>query len=244
MSRERELLLARVRHAEDPTPADEERVLRALEATLAAGREASPSAQAAERVGSWAQRTAPRGLAALKVSAAVAAMAVVAVGALLWHTAPDPGSTPSARPAAVGGAAAPRDAGPEQLEAPSPAGSEASRDLEGPRAPQRATSARSEPAEPRVIDSLRAEVALLERVQAALRRNDGVAALRELDAHRTSDRTLLAERETARILALCLVGQVLEARRAARRFEAQHPDSPQRAVIAGSCANSRRIEEP
>jgi hypothetical protein len=86
-------------------------------------------------------------------------------------------------------------------------------------------------------NSLRAELDLLERVQAALKRGDGAAALRELEAHSTTDRILLAEREAARVLALCQLGRVVEAQKAAARFAVQHSDSVQQSVIAGSCAN-------
>ena len=75
------------------------------------------------------------------------------------------------------------------------------------------------------------------RQQLALRQGDGEAALRALDTHTTDDRILLAERSAARILALCSVGRVAEARRAAARFRRDHPESVQRDAIARSCAN-------
>jgi hypothetical protein len=81
-------------------------------------------------------------------------------------------------------------------------------------------------------------------VQAALKRADGAAALRELDAHDPTDRGWLPERRAARILALCMLGRVAEARQAAAQFAEQHPDSVQREAIARSCANPKRIAEP
>jgi hypothetical protein len=93
---------------------------------------------------------------------------------------------------------------------------------------------------PQRAPSLRAELELLERVQGALRRGDGEAALSELARHRSADRTLRAEREAARILALCLTGKDAEAERAARRFFVEHPGSLQRDVISTSCANPSR----
>ena len=86
------------------------------------------------------------------------------------------------------------------------------------------------------MPSLRAELELLAEVRAALDRGDGAAALRALDAHQTRDRVLLAERRAARILALCSLGRVEEARRARLEFEAAHPRSVQLDVIARSCA--------
>jgi hypothetical protein len=95
----------------------------------------------------------------------------------------------------------------------------------------------AEAAEPVAASGLRGELELLQRVQAALKRGDAAAALRELEAHRTTDGTLLAERRAARILALCQLGRVDDARRAAAVFVERHPDSLQRAAVDGSCAN-------
>jgi hypothetical protein len=94
------------------------------------------------------------------------------------------------------------------------------------------------------VSSLRAELDLLQRVQAALRREDGATALAALEAHSAADGPLLAERQAARILALCLLRRVDEARVAAEAFIARHPRSAQRAAVAASCANSTRIEPP
>ena len=86
---------------------------------------------------------------------------------------------------------------------------------------------------------MQAELSLLRRVQAALRRYDGATALAELDAHPRQG-VLRAELEAARILALCLLDRGDEARAAAARFALEHPSSPQRAAIDASCANSTR----
>lgn len=287
MSREREELLALVRDAEDPTQADEERVLRALQAAVAAG-----GAAPANRSGSGEKL--PAQSAALKLSALGTALAAAVAGLFLLRanlerdaSKPEPARAPHMQQhAPEAGAASPHmqehtpEAGAASLhtrqralEAGSasprpdrraPAGSASARAAQPreaesaiptpPSAPEAAESVRAQrqaggpPRAPVRFapagDALRAEIALLERVQAALRRGDGAAALRELDAHRTADRALLAERQAARILALCLVGELVEARRAAQAFVQQHPDSPQRAAIESSCANSRRIEEP
>jgi hypothetical protein len=291
MSREREELLALVRHADDPTQADEERVLRALLAASAAG----AGARAPSRRGAGGKPPAQSTALALKLGALGTVLAAAVAGVFLLRAnlergasklepapaprteqhAPEVGAaSPRAeRPAPEAGSASPGaeqlvpeagsaspgveqlvpEAGPaspgaEQLmpeagsalprPAPAPQAGKSSR------APRPAGAAKGARAAPRAGGALRVEIALLERVQGALRRGDAAAALRELDAHHTADRVLLAERQAARILALCLLGERVEARRAAQLFESQHPDSPQRAAIESSCANSRRIEEP
>ncbi|MEO8179134.1 MAG: hypothetical protein ABI895_09900, partial [Deltaproteobacteria bacterium] len=85
--------------------------------------------------------------------------------------------------------------------------------------------------------SLRSELELLRRVQASLQQGDGATALRELDAHVTSDRTLLPERRAARILALCRLGRVHAAQLAQAEFAREHPDSIQRQAVQSACAN-------
>ena len=87
--------------------------------------------------------------------------------------------------------------------------------------------------------TLRAELELLASVQSDLRRGDGQSALRRLDAHRTSDRQFLDERQAARILALCATGRVAQARLIASEFLKSHPHSVQQEVIANSCAAER-----
>jgi hypothetical protein len=88
------------------------------------------------------------------------------------------------------------------------------------------------------------ELELLQRVQAALRRGDAASALAQLEAHQTLDRSLLAEREAARVIALCSLERTSEAHRAARDFSARHPDSLHQPAIASACANLQRIGEP
>jgi hypothetical protein len=88
------------------------------------------------------------------------------------------------------------------------------------------------------------ELETLRRAQAALKRGDGAAALHELDAHELPEGALLAELQAARILALCVVGRIGDARRAAEEFARQHPGSPQQAAIASSCANVKRNGAP
>jgi hypothetical protein len=245
MSRETEQLLALVRDAEDPTPADEERVLRALQAAVAAG---VPADYPAPRA-----LPARFGVSALKLAAITAGLAGAIASVVLLRASEAPRT--DERPAATLPARSVEEP-PRPAEPPKPA-------TEPPRTPTVPPKpAATEPAGQRIDAkggarnaatarasrppgaALRPEIELLERVQAALKHGDGAAALRALDSHATADRVLLAERQAARILALCLVGRVAEARQAAAAFARQHPDSPQREAIAGSCANSRRIEQP
>ena len=82
------------------------------------------------------------------------------------------------------------------------------------------------------------ETALLDRAQAALREGRADDALRALDEHgeRYADGALREERQGARILTLCRLGRVAEARAAAARFLAESPRSPVAARVRGSCA--------
>jgi hypothetical protein len=259
MTREARTLLALVRDAQDPTPADEARVLLALRAKLAAGAAASAAPGAGGR-SSAARAGMPGARPSLRGSDAGATLGSVSskwllMGALAASLAT--GDTPSAVPV-VASRSQHRGAEAAALPAPPEPQAVASHAPERPApvpraadaAPvERQTAALDERAGPRARRAsradpqrgLRAELELLERVQAALRRGDARAALRALDAHRTDDRVLLAERRAARILALCGLGRTAEAQAAAAEFERQHPDSVQRAAIASSCANSRWI---
>lgn len=253
MSRESEAFLDLVRDAEDPTRADEARVHRALRAAIAAG--VAPSVEPSIDMNGSLEGTSFRdafaklGLSGTKLNLlAVCAAASLAAGDTALPSGVDArGELRSGPPVA---AAPPLDRGGAEPAAPA--------DDESPVAPafnpepQAPTSAPSKPAPARVkpraraapapaapaaASRLRGELELLQRVQAALKRGEASSALRALDAHRTTDSTLLAERRAARILALCQLGRIDEARRAAAAFVDQHPDSLQRAAVEGSCAN-------
>lgn len=257
MRRETEAFLDLVRDAEDPTRADETRVHRALRAAIAAG--AAPSVEPGVEMNgslegtSFGDALAKLGLSGAKLNLlAVCAAATLAAGDTATPRGAD--ALDGLRTAVPAGAAAPLDRGAAE---PAPSG-DGARPLAPsfnpePEAPTSApsTSAPSTPvpvrAKPRAraaaapapaaASRLRAELELLQRVQAALKRGEASSALRALDAHQTTDSTLLAERRAARILALCQLGRVDEARRAAAAFVKQHPDSLQRAAVDGSCAN-------
>jgi hypothetical protein len=226
MSPETRTFLETVRRAEDPAPGDESRVLASLEAVLALnpGTAAAGSAPLAKGVLSGTG-------AALKVLATL--LGIGAGGALVASTlAPVPGQRPLA---------------PASQQAPAATPTVASSAPPALRAPQAAASApESAPtAAPRLRHdaarsaSVRAEVALLSDVQAALERGDGGGALQRLDAHVTTDRQFVAERSAARIAALCLLGRAAEARQAVGVFLRKHPNSVQRTAVESSCGATK-----
>jgi RNA polymerase sigma-70 factor (ECF subfamily) len=249
MRRETNEFLQLVRDAQDPTPADEERVLSALKATLAAGVTSNAivaATLARPRAG------ASVGAIGSKLTVVLACTAAAIFGSgdtrSIGGTSRAPSPTHSAEHTAVQAsekgrplapvapvaeaapeaiAPVPRDPAPEASAAPREVPTElpARRGAKNPRRTERPGAS-----------PLRAELELLQRVQLALREGDGEAALRMLDAHETTDRILLAERAAARILALCSLGRVAEARSLAARFVQEHPESVQRDAIARSCA--------
>jgi hypothetical protein len=263
MRRETEAFLDLVRDAEDPTGADEARVQRSLRAAIAAG--VGPSVDPSAEINgsfegtSFGDALAKLGLSGAKLNLlAVCAAATLAAGdtalprgadALGELRAPVPAAAaPPLNPGAAEPAAPAFDAEPAappfkpEPEAPKAVPSTAvpSRSVPSKPVPIRAkprARAAAAPAAPAAASSLRAELELLQRVQAALKRGEASSALRALDAHQTTDATLLAERRAARILALCQLGKIDDARRAAADFVKQHPDSLQRAAVDGSCAN-------
>ena len=85
---------------------------------------------------------------------------------------------------------------------------------------------------------LREELLVLARAQAALRHGDGAAALSALDAASPGPQ-LGAERATLRILSLCALGRVAEARAVAAVLERSEPGSLQRDAISRSCAGAQ-----
>jgi hypothetical protein len=225
MSPEMRTFLDDVREAEDPTSEDQRRVLLRVHTALAAG------ALGAGSLGSAKLTQGLSSLLGLKFGALVclAGMATADSDALVSKvevarlvSGPFATATQTLQSVAAGSTV--------------PAASPASEvlPLADKPAPVRPAMSRPSPS------SLRQELEVLADVQAALRRGDGRAALTRLDGHVTSDTQLLAERQAARVLALCLLGQELEARRAAVNFAAQHPSSPQLATLERSCAFDNR----
>jgi hypothetical protein len=237
MRPETHAFLARVRELHDPSGADEQRVLRALQVSIAAGAAGSAAATAASSA-RFGKLGAALGSVGTKLNV------LLVCGAAALGTADTPSPPPAARALpAVRAASATAGEAARELDAAPPAPPAAPKNGAAPAAIRgervgvgRAPQIQHERAASERVPSLRAEIALLREVQAALDRGDGASALRALDAHHTRDQVLLAERRAARILALCSLGRVDEARRAAVEFEAAHPRSVQRDVIARSCA--------
>jgi hypothetical protein len=86
-------------------------------------------------------------------------------------------------------------------------------------------------------DSVVEEAALLHAARGALAGGDAKAALALLDEHgaRFPKGALVAERQAARVFALCALGRSIEARRAASAFLAQNPRSPLAGRVRDAC---------
>jgi len=229
VSAETEAFLESVRRAEDPTPADERRVLAGVHAAVAAGALIGTAAATSKwaRLWAWSAGGGLKSGAAVVVLVAAAAAGVAALTGAL---------TPSATPVQVRGGAV---AKLEPIARPAPVPQPERSLLPEPVAPpapvvKHTPAARPKPAP--AASSLRGELAVLARAQAALRAGDGAGALRALDSPSTRSPQLASERATLRILSLCAVGRPAEARRLAAALGRSDPGSLQRDVISRSCA--------
>jgi hypothetical protein len=247
MSPETRAFLAEVRAADDPTGGDEMRVLARLDAALAGSSDLAASGEPASATGVLGGASGLKlGGVLVGISAGIAlAVAVLApspvpprMTAAPAVTAPATLSAPAIRATpAMPSASARTPSGRLRAATPPPARAP-SRETDvrppAPTVPNAAgTAAQSQRHDAR---SVREELSLLTDVHAALARGDGASALRRLEAHVTEDRQFVAERAAARVLALCTLGRVNEARRAATIFVREHPGSVQRAAVERSCA--------
>jgi len=96
-------------------------------------------------------------------------------------------------------------------------------------APAPATPAAADP------DTLAAETHRLREARAALKGGDASRALSLLDEQSAAGPQLREERAAARVLALCDLGRVDDARAAAARFLAESPRSPMADRVRASC---------
>lgn len=185
--------------------------------TVEAQQNVLEAVRAAVALAPSAAKTATLGLKSiLKLSLCVAGV-TAAASALQW-----PAELPSSRAPAAVNAPISRPSTPRAIQPPAP--------------PPALRPEPSSPRLPRSRPSLQAELDFLAAVHASLRRGDGADALRRLDAHRTTDRQLLAERRAARVFALCAAGRRAAAQRAAVSFIRHHPSAPQREAVERVCA--------
>jgi len=226
MSPESRAFLERVRDAEEPDPDAERRVLAAVRAAVAAGAAATAADTArAPMTGA----VAPSKLGVLGVWLLAGGLIVLPAPAL-------PPSEPSATRTPARLLAAPEPAPraePVAAERSSaPAADEAGPLAASPETPESLSKPR---ARVRAPASLREELELLAKVQAALRGGDAATALRQLDEHRTLDEQLQGERAAARVLALCSLGRTAEGRRSRAELLQREPTSPHRSALERAC---------
>lgn len=238
LSPEARALLAAAADGDDPTPADRDRVARAIAVPLGITTLVPATAQAA-----GGALGATTGITLAKVVAA--SVVVLGLGGGAWEKARRAPPTaaratsarvvPSATPA-VPQMPAPRVTPPvvtpvvtAPVAAPTP-----TRPADA-RTPLRRARPGSE-----TEGSLRAESELIAAAHRALLRGDAADALAriaEYDA-RFPRGTLREERDLERVLALCAAGRRDESRAAARRFLRSFPDSPSAGRAAAACAET------
>lgn len=244
------------RDGDDPTPADRARirgsVMRAIAAggaatTAAAMTEAAVAAKAAQGIAlGW------KILAGLLITGAVGGGAALA----LRHEAPaaparatsvsppaqaasasappeepTPPSAPLAPASTTPTVASARPASPPPERRVEPSKEPAPPALEEPSSPSAAVAPPTPPA-----DTLTDETRRLREAHGALTGGDPARALSLLDEQAAAGVQLREERTAARILALCQLGRVDEARVAGARFLAESPRSPLADRVRASCA--------
>jgi hypothetical protein len=237
MSPETREFLERVRGAEEPAPGDERRVFEAVRTAIA-------SAPPLVTNGAAAKTTAGFALSKGSGLKLLGALVAVSTSATLVAVMATSSGARDRLPAPLRVAARDPQSLPLRVTETPPAPSAPLPNASGRTmlAPQESANTARVSARPQRSASLRKELALLADVQAALEQGDGATALRRLDAHVTVDRQFVAERQAARILALCALGRVQDAREAAAVFLHQNPGSVQRTAVERSCAGAKSTE--
>jgi hypothetical protein len=244
LSPEARALLAAAADGDDPTPADRDRVARAIAVPLGITALVPATAQAA-----GGALGATTGITLAKVVAA--SVVVLGLGGGAWekarHAPPAAARATSARVVrsvtpAVPQMPAPRVTPPVVTPVVTPVMAAPTLPAEA-RTPLRRTRPGSE-----TEGSLRAESELIAAAHRALLRGDAADALAriaEYDA-RFPRGTLREERDLERVLALCAAGRRDESRAAARRFLRSFPDSPSAGRAASACTETipSRPEDP
>lgn len=244
MSPDAERLVELARHGDGPTAEDRARVRRGIATALAAATSVVGAGTAAAKTGAVVAAAGAKSIAGGSTVAAgtvtvgkVASwlgvgMAAGLAGALTVSAVTTP-SKPSAPVAAVAPRVQNAPASPKATRLPLTVRQAAAQ--EAPAEPESSPAAvahpqqRSAPIAPRLLPSaLAEETELLEQAQSALARGDAAAALRLLERHerRFPAGALSEERLAGRVLALCQLGRVADARRSAERLRAVAPQSP------------------
>jgi hypothetical protein len=249
-----DLLFGRARAALGPSPGERER-LRArlgLRIGVAGGAAVAVAAAAASRSGA-PTAARPAAIGAVKLATSLTLVLVLAVGAgtLLVRGAPSraPSSHPHTWARGVGGVPQVTGgsggvpevtsalAGANQDVAESTAAPEATPVVGNamPRAPGRASAFASPPHR---ADDAFEEIALLAKIQAALRVDDTPLALSLVDEHarRFPNGALAPEREGARVLARCSRSATPQRQALGRVYLEDHPRSPLAARVRAACA--------
>jgi hypothetical protein len=226
-------LVRAARHADDPTPADQDRVRKGLARTLAAGVVVGALAGAGK--GAMAGVSLKIVVATAVTVAAVGG--AITTGVVIHRRAPPPVVTRSiAEPP-------PRLPARKVIPAPIPSLPAATQPASGPVAAEpvaKQRPARVTHRRPRLSGAtLEAETRELRQVQAALRagRPDEALALLKEQAARYPRGELLQERSAARILALCALKRKREALASLARFQRSYPRSPLLARVQAACAD-------
>jgi len=246
-------LLERARRGVDLDSDDRARVKRKLFAQLGIGVAAGTStvsgsagASAGAAGASGGAATGAWGTALVTKVAMVAGIAggVVGMTLAMLHgpvPAPIPASPPVAAPPASSTVETPLPAPRQPLDVPDesiPTVSPSARPAVPPRpvrpAPVPSVGRQDLPPGPSTVG---AEAALLRRADSALKSGDPSRARALLDEHAsTFPRGILSEeREAERVIVLCALGQVAQARAAAATFLRARPRSPLAARVRGSC---------
>lgn len=243
LSPEARALLAAAADGDDPSPADRDRVARAIAVPLGITALVPATAQAA-----GGALGAATGLSVAKV--VTATVVVLGLGGGAWVKARreryDAGRATVAGGEARASARVPRATPPPAATpqaAPPPPTSEETLRVTAPSAPPPAEArplprlARPEAAS---AGSLRAESELIAAAHRALLGGDPSAALARIADYdaRFPRGALREERDLERVLALCAAGRGAESRAAARRFLRSFPDSPSVGRAARACAET------
>ncbi len=243
--------IAATRHGDDPRPADQDRVHRAVMVRIGMGTIAGVAAVSVGR-DAVAAGAAKAGWASILGPSVVKLMAILTVGGsvtvggyLALHREPAAplSDTPAAAPDLPASESEPHTAATVSVPAREATPSLAADDL--PVASSDPVAA-PEPSVPSTTShrgsTLRAEVAAVGAANRSLRDGNPQEALRILDTNASvlQDGTLREEAAASRILALCQLGRREQATREANAFVQAFPNSPLAGRVRASCAFAPR----